>query len=374
MFEQESVSDFVRDDIQPLHRSIPGYAPTPLLDLPARARQLGVKRLLVKDESQRFGLRAFKALGATYAVYRFVCEECRRAGRTVPPPDTFYTDPVPDIGPYTFCTATDGNHGRGVAWVARVLGQRAVIFMPHGSEIARVEAIEREGADVIIVDGDYDAAVRAAAQAAADNGWNIISDTSWPGYTEIPRWIAAGYLTMFREIETQSDAQPDVVFVQGGVGALASAAGWFYRQRESDAQPILVSVEADAAACLLESAQTRDGAPVTAQGDGRTIMAGLNCGTPSAVAWPIVRRTFDAFVAIGDDECRAAMTMFRQPIGDDPPIDTGESGAAGLAALHAIIRQNTLAPLRESLPINAGSTILVLNTEGDTAAHSETHV
>ncbi|MBD3297548.1 MAG: pyridoxal-phosphate dependent enzyme, partial [candidate division Zixibacteria bacterium] len=162
VIDEASVTAFTQSDIDPLHRSIPEYAPTPLIDLPHCAKHLGVKRLFVKDESQRFGLRAFKALGASYAVYRFLCDELVQRGGTTPDPTTFYSQPLPDDLPrYTLCTATDGNHGRGVAWVARKLGQRAVIFMPHGSLNARVEAIESEGADVIIVDGDYDATVCA---------------------------------------------------------------------------------------------------------------------------------------------------------------------------------------------------------------------
>ncbi len=366
--DKSSVAAFTHHDIEPLHRSIPAYTPTPLVELPRCANRLGVKRLIVKDESHRFGLRAFKALGASYAVYRFLREDIVQRGGAAPDPSTFYSQALPDGLPqYTLCTATDGNHGRGVAWVARQLGQRAVIFMPHGSVNARVEAIESEGADVIIVDGDYDATVCAMAQAATDNGWQIISDTAWPGYTEIPRWIAAGYLTMFREIDVQSEKRPDVVFVQGGVGALASAAGWYYRQGDAKVQPKLVSVESEAAACLLESIQSREGQPVTARGDGQTIMAGLNCGTPSTVAWPIIRSTFDSCVSIGDEDSRRAMKALRHPLGNDPVIDTGESGAAGLAGLMALLERETLRPLAEHLNLSSESTVLVLNTEGDTA-------
>jgi diaminopropionate ammonia-lyase len=328
-----------------------------------------VKQILAKDESHRFGLNAFKALGASYAVYRFLKQHLEAHGKSCPPASEFYRQepPVPP-GTFTFCTATDGNHGRGIAWIARKLRQRAVIYMPHGSVQARIENIKAEGAEVIVIDGNYDAAVSRAAADAEQNGWHIISDTSWPGYEEIPRWIMAGYTTMFREIHEPPSAwpMPDVVIVQAGVGALAAAAAWYYNRNAASNRPRLVSVEPTSAACLLESIQSQDGDPVQSRGKQDSIMAGLNCGTPSLLAWPIVKRGFDLFVSVSDDYGIRAMQSLFHPQGNDKRIVSGESGAAGLAALLALVAEESLALARSHLGLDTNSTVLLLNTEGDT--------
>ena len=269
-------------------------------------------------------------------------------------------------GRLTFCTATDGNHGRGVAWTARRLGQKATIFVPRDTVSARIDAIAAEGAVVTVVDGTYDDAVVAAARAAEKNGWQIISDTSWPGYTEIPCWVMAGYLTLFREVnQTDGADRVDVVIVQGGVGALAAAAGWYYRQERMRSDIRLVVVEPVESDCLLESVLS-GGQPAATRGDQQTIMAGLNCGQPSPVAWPLVRDSFDLFLSIPDESCVNAMRTYYHPDGSDPPVVSGESGAAGLAALLDICRYDSLTAVRERLDLTPGSTILLLNTEGDT--------
>jgi len=363
------LSEFEGDDIRSLHRSLPEYRPTPLHRLQGLAAKLGLGQVLVKDESHRFGLKAFKALGAAYAVYRFVQQRLTDAGAAA---DFYSREDVLPEGAFTFCTATDGNHGRGVAWVARKLRQRAVIYMPSGSSRARVKAIEGEGARVIVVDGNYDEAVRQAAADAKACGWQVISDTAWSGYEEIPRWIVAGYRTLFEEIDEalEADERPDIVIVPSGVGALAAAAAWHFRAHRADGQARLVSVEPLEAACMLESCQSTDGAPVTCRGRLDSIMAGLNCGTPSTVAWPLIKIGFDLFMTVDDATVVRAMRTCYYPAPGDPQIVAGESGAAAMAALLALRDQPELAGARGALGLGPGSTVLLLSTEGDTDPES----
>jgi diaminopropionate ammonia-lyase len=304
-------------------------------------------------------------LGASYAIYRFICEDMGRVFE----PESFYSqaDLIPQ-GRYTFCTATDGNHGRGVAWAANKLNQRAMIFMPGNSVPARIKNIEDLGANVSLVDGDYDLAVRIAYDEAVKNGWQIISDTSWPGYERIPRWIQAGYSTIFKEIETRMPASEkiDLVFVQAGVGALAASVAWYFNKKYSKSRARIISVEPLDAACLLESIDTPDGIPLKASGSLNSIMAGLNCGTPSLTAWPIIKAGIDAFMAIPDTDALEAMRLYYYPVKGDPRIVSGESGASSLAALKILCLEDDFAKARQFLGLNEKSNVLLLNTEGDT--------
>ncbi|MCK4461487.1 MAG: diaminopropionate ammonia-lyase [candidate division Zixibacteria bacterium] len=364
----DTVAAFSAPDISAVHRSLPEYRPTPLLSLPNLAHELGIGEILVKDESHRFGLKAFKALGSAYAIYRFVQKHLHEAGRQYPPADQFYRESTLPKGTFVFCTATDGNHGRGVAWIARKLSQRAVIYMPTNSARARIQNIRKEGAEVIVVDGTYDDAVARCAKDALAHGWQIISDTSWPGYEEIPRWIQAGYLTMFGEIHANNDADIDIVIVPAGVGALAAAAAWYYNRVYPEPRPKLVSVEPVGADCLLQSILSETGEPVSLKGELASIMAGLNCGTPSQVAWPFVKLGFDLFMTVTDDAAREAMRTYYYPKGEDPRIISGESGAAGLAALLTLCNESSIAAAdaRAHLDLSPSTKVLLLNTEGDT--------
>jgi diaminopropionate ammonia-lyase len=367
-WEAQIEQPFLSPDITALHRSVPGYAPTPLLSLPALAHAIGVGRILVKDEAHRFGLKAFKALGASYAVYRFINEHLEKTGGSCPDPSRFYSSSgIIAPGRFTLCTATDGNHGRGVAWTARQLGQNAVIYMPSASVMARVDNIRREGARVVLVDGTYDDAVHKSVEDARVESRQIISDTSWPGYEKIPRWIMAGYLTLFREIqEVVQGSRIDLVIIQGGVGALAGTAAWYLRRESPWPEARLVSVEPLEAACLLESIASPEGKPVLSKGRQDSIMAGLNCGFPSPVAWPLIKQGFDLFLAVSDLACVKAMQQYYYPRGEDPRIVSGESGAAGLAALMSLMQDNMFDEAREKVGLGPDSTVLVINTEGDT--------
>jgi diaminopropionate ammonia-lyase len=297
------------------HRSLPGYAPTPLVDAKACAAALGVGRVLVKDESSRLGLPSFKILGASWAIHRALEERGDR--------------------PRLAC-ATDGNHGRAVARVARELGLEATVFVPANMIAARREAIAAEGARVVVVDGSYDEAVEGAVATGA----LVIQDTGWPGYEDVPRWIVEGYGTIGAEIEVE----PDVVAVQIGVGSFAAA----MVQRFAGAR--IVGVEPVTAACALASAEA--GGLVEVPGPHDSVMAGLNCGRASLAAWPVVSRGIEAFAAVSDDRAREAVELLARD-----GITAGESGAAGLAGLLAFRGELALAP---------GDTVLVVNTEGDT--------
>ncbi len=360
---------FESGDVLDLHRSLGAYQPTPLVSLPDLAHRLGVGQILVKDESKRFGLKAFKALGASYAIYRFLLRHCTEHGRSVPHPRNFYRNPgAVDPGRFTFCTATDGNHGRGVAWTARLLRQHAVIFVPDSTVASRVDNIEREGARVVKVEGSYDDTVAAAARQAEANGWQIISDTSWPGYEEIPRWIMAGYTTLFEEVDRSLGPKDkiNVAIIQAGVGSLAGTAAWHYNQVPGASRPKLAAVEPDDADCLMASIQSENGRIRTITGGQHSIMAGLNCGTPSPVAWPLIRSGFDLFLTISDRAAVEAMRTYHYPQGQDSSIVSGESGAAGLAALTTLMTGTSVLAARENLSLTPDSTVLLLNTEGDT--------
>ncbi len=353
---------------QAFHEALPGYAPSSLRSLPTLARALGLGAVLLKDESERFGLPAFKVLGAAYAMFRFIQGERLAAGLPEQSPWAFIREASGE--PRTFASATDGNHGRAVAWVARQLGQRAVIFVPGNTVPARIDALRSEGAEVVVIEGTYDETVRAADERASAEGWQIISDTAYPGYMEIPQWIMAGYGTLFREADAQVRALfpdgPDAVFLQAGVGGMAAAGEAFYINPERPRRPAMVCVEPLEADCLRASADTPTGQPLCDIGLQDSIMAGLNCGTPSLLAWPLLKNETDVFLAVSDAYSREAMRRLDQPLGDDPRVESGESGAAGLAALLALCGEPELAQARARLHLGARAVVLLINTEGAT--------
>lgn len=350
------------------HRSLPGYAPTPLVDRPDLARELGLARLWVKDESSRFGLQSFKALGASYAVYRLLAARWRERFPGRPLPDPFGPAEAAALGPMTLATATDGNHGRGVAWTARRLGLGAVVYVPAGTAPARIARIRAEGAEVVVADGDYDVAVERCAAEAEAAGRTVVSDTSWPGYETIPAWITEGYLTLFEEVAealaARREAGPDLVLLQAGVGALAAAGVMYYRRTRPG--PAMVTVEPLDADCLVESALHAGGTRRRARGRLGSIMAGLNCGWPSALAWPVLKTGIDLFLAVDDDYARRAMRSLARPGAGGKAVESGESGAAGLAGLLALVGSPILAGERELLGLDSRTRALVISTEGAT--------
>jgi diaminopropionate ammonia-lyase len=358
-------------DMLDFHSSLPGYAPTPLRELPALASRLGLGTVFVKDEAQRFGIKAFKALGASYAIYRFLKQRWLSRFQEPFTPASFQDKKaLARLGLFTFCAATDGNHGRAVAWTARNLGQKAVIYMPADSVPARVENIRGEGAEVVLVDGTFDDCVARCAADAAANNWQAVSDTAYPGYRDIPGWILLGYTTIFAELEgilhRPDGAGVDLVILPAGVGGLAAAGSFFYSKRYREKRPYLVCIEPVSSDCFLESVRFGHGQPRPTRGKQTSIMAGLNCGVPSPLAWPIVRDAIHFFLAVGDEYARQAMRRYYSPLGNDPQIVSGESGSAGLAALLALTGSKKLADVRLRMPLGPDSRVLLINTEGDT--------
>ena len=329
------------------YRQVSGFfhiQPTPLWHLPGLASAIGVSVVLVKDESARMGLNAFKILGVSYAVSRLLSE-----GRVTP-------------GSVLVC-ATEGNHGRAVARVARENALRAKVYMAANANASRVAAIAKEDAEIVLVDGNYDDAVRLSADEARLKGWTIISDTAWPGYEEIPRLIMAGYTRIMDEAEAQwsPEPPPDVVLIQAGVGGLACAVLSWLSYHFGARRPFTIVCEPASAACHLESA--RAGQPVSLSGPFNTIMAGLRSGEVSHLAWPAIFAAADAFVPVNDEQCLVAMKVFAHPINGDAIITTGAAGACGLAALLALHQDETLQPVRDASGLTSESRVLVINTE-----------
>jgi diaminopropionate ammonia-lyase len=339
-----------------LHKALPGYRPTPLLRLHDLVGSVAIGRVYMKHEHQRFGLPAFKSLGASWAVYRWMREMVPEGLDQRWESFEQLRALAGQVGPLTLVTATDGNHGRAVAFVAKLFGFASHVLVPSGTAQHRIEAIEGEGAEVSVVDGDYDHTVAVAA-ALADDTHIIVSDTSWPGYRDIPTWIAHGYATMFEEVDEQLQQDgvgaPDLVIIPVGVGALAQAALTHYAHGTR-----VVAVEPLDAACLLASLE--QGQIATVPGPHRSIMAGLNCGTPSQVAWPSMRDGFAAALAIDD---RYPIQAIRWLAAHG--IRVGETGAASLGALLALT-EGRHATLRAALGLTPDSTVLLLATEGVT--------
>ncbi len=354
------------NDMLDFHRSIDGYEPTPLTPLPGVAQKLGLKEVYVKDESHRFGIKAFKAFGASYAIFRFLKSQWESRFHT-PFDQKSFKDPqvLAQLGSFTFCAATDGNHGRAVAWTANKLKQKAVIYMPDNTAASRIENIESEGATVVLVPGTFDDCVGRCAQDAEKNGWQAISDTAYPGYMEIPKYIMLGYTSIFREMEDslnpENEAQIDFVFLPAGVGGLAAAGTSYYVNRYGAGRPKLICVEPSDCDCFLESVIYGNGHPLPTRGQQESIMAGLNCGIPSPIAWPVIRDGMHLFTAVTDQYPEEAMRMYY-----NENVTAGESGASGLAALLALMKDPQMSEARRKIHLDKNARVLLINTEGDT--------
>jgi diaminopropionate ammonia-lyase len=341
----------------------PGYAQTPLCALPGLAHDAGVASIHYKDEGGRFGLGSFKALGGAYAVARLLCNELgQRLGRSVSPAE-LQSDPAlrqasADI---TVTCATDGNHGRSVAWGAHMLGCRCVIYIHATVSEGRKEAIARYGAQVVRTAGNYDDSVQQADHDARANGWFVISDTSYPGYMDIPRDVMQGYQLMVHETVNALPQWPTHVFVQAGVGGFGAAVCAYFWERNAQQRPVFVVVEPERADCLLQSART--GAVVAVKGDLDTLMAGLACGEVSLLAWDILATGANAFCTIPDAAAVDGMRLLASPTGGDPVIVAGESAVAGLAAA-LLAAQDSSA--RAALGLGPDSRVLLFGSEGDT--------
>ena len=349
------------------HESFPQYTETPLADLKNMSSYLGLGSVKIKDESYRFGLNAFKVLGGSYAMARYIASETGRDVSELPYEVLTSQELKDDFGTATFFSATDGNHGRGVAWAANKLGQKAVIIMPKGSTQTRLKNIQKENAKAWISDVNYDECVRqAAALAAKEEHGVVIQDTAWEGYTEIPSWIMEGYGTMADEACEQYGERPTHIFVQAGVGSLAGAMVGYFANKYKDNPPKMIVVEAAAAACLYKGAVAGDGNPRIVDGDMPTIMAGLACGEPNIISWDILKNHVDCFIAAEDSVAARGMRMLNAPLKGDAQVTSGESGAAPFGALATIMMHDEYKDLRDQLELGPDSKVLLISTEGET--------
>jgi len=358
-------------EVKAFHESFPQYETTPLAQLTNLAKLIGVKDIFVKDESYRFGLNAFKVLGGSYAIAKYIAGKLGKDISEVPYHVLTSEALRKEFGQGTFFTATDGNHGRGVAWAANILQQKCVVYMPIGTTQTRLNHVLRENAKASIEDINYDDCVRkAAAEANETKNGVIIQDTAWEGYEEIPTWIMQGYGTMAYEADLQlADyhcKRPTHVFVQAGVGSLAGAVQGYFANRYPENPPKVIIAEADVASCLYDGAIAGDGEPRTVGGDMLTLMNGLACGEPSTISWEILRNHAHTFTACPDWVSAKGMRILAAPTKGDTPVTAGESGAVTMGLLYTIMTDDNYKDLREHLALDENSSILLFSTEGDT--------
>jgi len=376
------------------HKGFPEYAETPLVNLKRRAKELGLGGLYVKDESYRFGLNAFKVLGGSYAVGRIVAEWIERNAAGLSPEET-----MRKLAELTLITATDGNHGRGVAWAAKRFGAKAVVYLPKGSAEERVEAIRALGAETVVTDCSYDDTVRLAAETAVRNGGLLVQDTAWEGYETVPRQIMEGYTTMALEAVTQLErlkeelrekaaknaadsagepltddaaveTRPTHVFLQAGVGAMAGAVAGFLTSHYGENAPRIFIVEPEKADCFYRTAEANDGRIHAYDGEMDTIMAGLACGEPCTLGWEVLRDVAEGFFAIPDAVAEDGMRLLGLPAVGDPAVISGESGAATAGLVAELLRNPEHRALREAVGLDETARVLLISTEGATDSAS----
>lgn len=363
----------VMDEVRNFHKTLPDYEPTPLVDLSNLAKYLGVKKLLVKDESKRFGLNAFKVLGGSYAMGKYIANTLGMKVDDLPFDKMISAQTKEKLGDVTFVTATDGNHGRGVAWTANRLKQKARVYMPKGSAQMRYDNIAKEGAYVEITDLNYDDAVRkgnAEVEENVKNGNNyvMVQDTAWEGYEEIPLWIMQGYATIMSEVlEQLKTIKPTHVFVQAGVGSFAGAMQGLLSKTFGDDRPIVVVCEPHGANCIYTSFKAGDGKPHNLTGDLTTIMAGLSCGEPSTISYKILNDFTDFSVSCDDKIAAHGMRVLSSPLCSDSRIISGESGAVGLGLVSTILDTSKgYSHVAQQIGLDENSIVLCVSTEGDT--------
>ncbi|MGL4982853.1 MAG: diaminopropionate ammonia-lyase [Treponemataceae bacterium] len=357
------------------HASFPQYEKTPLASLENLSKKLGVAGIYVKDESYRFGLNAFKVLGGSFAMAKYLAEQLEKDISELPYEKLISPEIKKQLGDITFYTATDGNHGRGVAWTANRLKQKSVVYMPKGSSKTRLENILKEGSDASITDMNYDDAVRLAAknaQVSQDSKTKgvVIQDTAWQGYEKIPTWIMQGYGTMALEALDQLKSlgadRPTHIFVQAGVGSLAGAIQGFFASEFKDKCPITTVVESNLADCLYKSAVANDGDLRAVGGDMPTIMAGLACGEGNPIGWEVLKNYTRFFVSAPDYIAAQGMRILGNPLNNDNRVISGESGAVTLGLVYDILQNPNYADLKKALQLDENSKILLFSTEGDT--------
>ena len=347
-FDQNSTNQILKESKSILfHKSFDEYEKSPLIKLSALAKDLNIKSIYVKDESSRFGLNAFKVLGASYAVSQILKKN-------------------PNVS--VFCTATDGNHGRALAWSAEKYNKKCVVFVPKDTSELRIKAILNHGAKVEMLDLNYEQTCKYAYNISLKMNWELVQDASWNNYKIIPAYIMSGYLSHFIEMENQinSSKKPDfdILFLQCGVGSWAASGIWYYLNRYRSYRPKIVLVE-PAESCGVFDSFVK-GERTSPSGNLKTIMAGLNCGIPSKSAWNIIKNGCDGVIKISDNQVKASMRLFYHSKIGDSKIISGESGAAGLAGLVKCLNDSKLEDLNKYIGLNKNSRVLLFNTEGDT--------
>ena len=360
------------------HRSFPQYTSTPLVTLDHLAKLFGVEKIYVKDESKRFDLNAFKVLGGSFAIGRYIAQ---RLGKNIDQL-SFAAMTSPEVraqlGELTFVTATDGNHGRGVAWTANKLGQKSVVYMPRGSAPERLQNIRALGSDASITDLVYDDTVRLARKRAEEPNCVLVQDTSWDGYTEVPSWILQGYLTMGQEIvhalKESGQPMPTHLFLQAGVGSMPAAMTGYFANLCGQHKPIITIVEPNRADCIFRTAKAADGKLHFVTEEMRTIMAGLACGEPCPIAWEVIRDYADFCLSIPDYAAARGIRILANPLEGDGRIISGESGASAFGGMSVILSDPQLCALKEQLHIDEHSRLLFISTEGATDRENWQHI
>ncbi|WP_125154808.1 diaminopropionate ammonia-lyase [Clostridium rectalis] len=371
--EDKISTDFISEEIiskvRKFHNTFNEYEITPLHSLDNLADYLGIKNLFLKDESYRFGLNAFKVLGGSYAIGKYLANRLNVDISEISFDLLKSREIREKIGDITFVTATDGNHGRGVAWAANRLGQKSVVYMPKGSSKTRLDNIENEGAEASITDLNYDDAVRLANKNAQNYGWIMVQDTAWEGYHDIPVWIMQGYGTLIHEAIEQLNEKgierPTHVFLQAGVGSFAASVQGYLVSKFGENRPKTIIIEPDNAACIYKSACINDGKSHAVTGEMPTIMAGLACGEPNTIGWDILRDYSDVYLSCPDYVSARGMRVLASPLKGDPQIISGESGAVG-AGVVSLLKKQSYRELKEKLGIDKNSSVLVISTEGNT--------
>lgn len=368
----ECINESAAKKAKKFHQSFPMYEETPLHSLEGLSKKLKLGSIYVKDESYRFGLNAFKVLGGSYAIGNYIADQLGKDITSLPFAVLTSDEVKKQLGDITFVTATDGNHGRGVAWTANQLRQKSVVYMPKGSSLERLNHIKAEGADASITDLNYDDAVRLANQGAIDNGWIMVQDTAWDGYEKIPTWIMQGYSTMAYEAYLQlKGVKPTHIFIQAGVGSLAGAViGFFSAMYPGEDRPIMTVVESTEAACLYKTAKANDGKRHYVTGDMNTIMAGLACGEPNTISLELLRDYTDHYISCPDSVAAQGMRVMGNPMENDTKIIAGESGAPGLGLVYEVMTKESLSGLKEELKLDENSIVLCFSSEGDTDKES----
>lgn len=352
--------------VQEFHSRLNGYAPTPLRKLSSLADTLKVGDFYVKDESKRFGLNAFKGLGGSYALGQVIAE---KTGKEL--------GDLSDIpaSHFTFVTATDGNHGRGVAWAAKNLHQHAVVYMPKGSSTERLENIRSYGAEAEITDLNYDDTVRFAKEKAEKNGWILVQDTAWKGYETIPSWIMQGYTTMgFEAVSQLNGVVPTHIFLQAGVGAMAGAMTGFFSNYYGEKTPKIIITEPDKAACLFKTAKADDGALHKVEGDLDSIMAGLCCGEVCTIGWEVLKHHAGYFFSCPDYIAADGMRVLGNPLQGDEAVISGESGAVTSGLVYNLLTDPDLRKFKDEIGLGKDSVVLCISTEGDTDRNNYRHI